>query len=266
MTWQIREHKPSGILSEYLDCYWSENYVHGKGQKQLRVFPDNTIELIFSEEPIIRNGLRYYSHISGLKTKSQLVSLKQSPLIAVRFKPYGLFPFIKGKPEELLNQNLAAEAVFGKEILELEEQLFLCIDFETRVKVLEQFFLKKLIKQDISSDFSPEIHRFIESKNGLVQIQDLLDKTGLSHKSLERKFKKNFGLSPKRYLRLQRVFQALKGLQSDPNRPLTGIAYDYGFYDQAHFNHEVQNFTGLNPARFRIELSELQATLFLPAV
>ena len=67
------------------------------------IFPDNTVELIFSENPFIRNGQRYLSHLSGLKTQSQMVAVERSPLVAVRFKPYGLKPFINCASQELLN-------------------------------------------------------------------------------------------------------------------------------------------------------------------
>tara|TARA_B100001115_G_scaffold185030_1_gene190848 strand:- start:8704 stop:9495 length:792 start_codon:yes stop_codon:yes gene_type:complete len=263
MTWHFREYKAEGLLAEYIDCFWSENYMDRCESKQLMIFPDNTVELIFSENPFIRNGQRYLSHLSGLKTQSQMVAVERSPLVAVRFKPYGLKPFINCASQELLNGSFAPEEVFGPEIREIEEQLFEAVDFESRVQILSQYFLFKLKKQTSEKPFGSPIAAYISAQQGQATVQGLMYWSGLSLKSLERHFKKHFGLSPKQYLRLQRVLMALARTKADHQSSLTTIAYDFGYFDQAHFIHEVQSFTGLNPMRFRSELSDLQAQLFV---
>lgn len=263
MTWHFREYKAEGPLANYIDCFWSENFMDNNPQKRLLVFPDNTVELIFCQAPLIRNGHSYLSHLSGLKTRSQIVDAERSPLVAVRFKPYGIKPFITCSPQELLNGCFLPEDVFGSEIKHIEEQLFESKEFESRVNILHQYFCKKLAgaKEPLNL-FGPNITQFISAHNGGCTIPDLLNWSGLSLKSLERHFKKHFGLSPKQYLRLQRVLLALATCRAKPESSLTSIAYSFGYFDQAHFINEVKKFTGLNPLKFRRELSDLQALIF----
>ncbi|HTD40430.1 MAG TPA: helix-turn-helix domain-containing protein, partial [Mucilaginibacter sp.] len=60
-----------------------------------------------------------------------------------------------------------------------------------------------------------------------------------------RKFKIYSGFSPKMYLRLTRLQNALK--QYGHDKTLTQIAYECGYYDQSHFIHDVKAFTGYHP-------------------
>ena len=70
-------------------------------------------------------------------------------------------------------------------------------------------------------------------------------KFSLSTRQFDRKFKIYSGFSPKMYLRLTRLQNALK--QYGHDKSLTQIAYECGYYDQSHFIHDVKAFTGYHP-------------------
>jgi AraC-like DNA-binding protein len=59
------------------------------------------------------------------------------------------------------------------------------------------------------------------------------------------------GLSPKEYLRVSRFLHSLEVLKKD-NSHLTGVAYESGYYDQAHFIHEYKVFSGLTPGELKM--------------
>jgi AraC-like DNA-binding protein len=46
------------------------------------------------------------------------------------------------------------------------------------------------------------------------------------------------------------------------NETLTRIAYGCGYYDQAHFNREFKEYTGLTPGTYRQQQSHLAGHLF----
>jgi AraC-like DNA-binding protein len=63
----------------------------------------------------------------------------------------------------------------------------------------------------------------------------------------ERRFKHSTGISPKLYARLVRFEAVCDALSEDPDRSLTGLAHDFGYADQSHFNHDFKALSGLTP-------------------
>jgi AraC-like DNA-binding protein len=82
-----------------------------------------------------------------------------------------------------------------------------------------------------------------------LRIQALADRFGLSRRALERRFVSALGLSPKRFARLSRMQHVFRRLALSPGDGLLGNALDLGYYDQAHFVHEVEDLTACAPGR-----------------
>jgi AraC family transcriptional regulator len=68
-----------------------------------------------------------------------------------------------------------------------------------------------------------------------------------------RAFKQSTGLSPHRYLLVQRINRA-KEMMIDHERPLTQIALDCGFSSSSQFSVVFKRITGLSPRRYRRSL------------
>jgi AraC-like DNA-binding protein len=73
--------------------------------------------------------------------------------------------------------------------------------------------------------------------------------TGLTRYDLARQFRLLYGTSPYRYLLMRRL--ALAREQIARRRPLSEVALDAGFADQAHFSRLFKAAFGLTPARYR---------------
>jgi methylphosphotriester-DNA--protein-cysteine methyltransferase len=77
----------------------------------------------------------------------------------------------------------------------------------------------------------------------------------LSQKTLIARFQKRVGLAPKMLGRVFRFQRALQAMAQPAARDLTGLALDAGYYDQAHFNHEFRQFSGLTPTEYLASVS-----------
>ena len=85
---------------------------------------------------------------------------------------------------------------------------------------------------------------------GQVRITELTSKFNMSERKLERLFKQDVGVTVKGLTRLVRFTNALTQLRNPSHlQSLTQIAYDTGYYDQAHLCNEVKAYTGLTPAQ-----------------
>ena len=67
---------------------------------------------------------------------------------------------------------------------------------------------------------------------------------GWSRRHLAARFRDEVGVSPKALARLLRFERALELLGT---RTLADIAYECGYYDQAHFNRDFRAFAGATP-------------------
>ncbi|TJY37055.1 helix-turn-helix transcriptional regulator [Pontimicrobium aquaticum] len=268
-----KEYQVKNGLNKYIDCVWRDDFNKylGNGDKKILVVPDNTIELAFTSNSVERTAkhskkkiCKIKSHLCGLKTEPQLVGLEGDVLLSVRFKPYGLYPFTKTDINKTINESLLPEDIFGKEILVLEEQLFNTSDELEQVKFIEDFFLKKLNSNNKEVDhvFNFFIQNIILNK-GNVNVDMLAEKCNVSKKTVERKFLSKLGLTPKKYCRIVRMFNALKIPKNKKDLKLSSIAFDNGFYDQAHFIKEVKEFTGMTPKNYFDIDRTVQTNIFL---
>jgi AraC-like DNA-binding protein len=258
MDWQYHEVKPSLVLQDYIDCIWWEDFFDSQPQKQQHlVVPDNSIELIFTENPILRKDLHTEtensnsSHLCGLKTKPQHCSLQKSPLLGIRFKPKGFYLLAGLKLAESIDKSIDPVDCFSKNILFLEEQLFTTPYIFRRNQSINQFFenllLKKLDQKDLLFE---KLIAEIESSQGMLPIREIAFRFHISIKTMERKFLERLGMTPKKYAKLVRIVHCLINGPASTSQNLTQLAYQYGFADQSHFIKEVKKFTSVSPSAF----------------
>ncbi|MGI8856267.1 MAG: helix-turn-helix domain-containing protein [Thermomicrobiales bacterium] len=86
-------------------------------------------------------------------------------------------------------------------------------------------------------------------KTRVVRSAELEAITGLTRYDLARQFRVMYGTSPYRYLLMRRLHLARE--QIAWGRPLSAVAVDVGFADQAHFARMFKATFGLTPARYR---------------
>jgi AraC-like DNA-binding protein len=85
----------------------------------------------------------------------------------------------------------------------------------------------------------------------MVPIADLVAATNVSHKHLVTLFNRVVGAPPKTLARLYRLEHLVAAIDTRDERTWTGVAHDFDYFDQAHFNKDFKRFTGQTPARYR---------------
>lgn len=86
---------------------------------------------------------------------------------------------------------------------------------------------------------------------GKIKISDLTKKINLSERSLQRRFIKQVGVTPKTFCKIIQFQNSLKQISEVENEYLTNIAYNNGYSDQSHFIKSFKNFTGYTPSEFK---------------
>ena len=88
--------------------------------------------------------------------------------------------------------------------------------------------------------------------DGSIRLATLARECGLSVSHFARSFRQSFGTSAHRYLIRQRVERS-KELLSQSHRPLSEVALDAGFADQAAFSRTFKAVVGTPPGHWRRE-------------
>ena len=92
--------------------------------------------------------------------------------------------------------------------------------------------------------------REIERNAGAVSVSALRSRTGFSRSRFAILFRRQVGVSAKRYARIVRFRLALELLhrQRDPSLPLTAL--EAGYYDHSHMNADFRELAGVTPGEF----------------
>lgn len=219
----------------------------------IRVLPDACVELFlnYTSTPValIENELHQRSIATFRMSRPADVHMRKgSGVIAVCFYPGTAYPFMPVPMNLLSDTATSLEDLWGTVVPDLEEQIAACNNNEARAALVQQSLLKKLHASNPNTQLAHCLKQVQQSK-GTVQVEHLACTVGLSQRQLSRTFQKYIGLSPKEYLRVSRFVQSLQYLKTHPAVSLTTIAYESGYYDQAHCIREYRNYTGYTPGQ-----------------
>jgi AraC-like DNA-binding protein len=209
------------------------------------VYLDGCFNLIFS---ISENNIT--SIFTGQQTKSiMLPQSGKTKFIAIEFYPFGAFPFLNMPMYNFTNTVISPIDIFGNSYLNLNDKIFIS-SIEQCITIIEKYLIEKLSinKNDISQ--SKRATQLLYINQGHMRIDDLAHNVNMSKRNLERKFEITTGLSPKSLAKIFRFNKIKNELMHNPNLKLTSLAYQFHYFDQAHFINDFKQITGLTPSSF----------------
>ncbi|MBW3525147.1 helix-turn-helix domain-containing protein [Shewanella sp. NKUCC05_KAH] len=183
-------------------------------------------------------------------------------LITVRFHPGGAFHLLGIELQDILSAaSVTAIDATQLQLTGLDQLLSKLAETNQpaqRVALLEHWLLQ-LTQQQCEAALS----RHKSAMIGLVQaslpkltqtqasLEDFYRQLPLSRRQFERRFKQETGLSPAQLLQLNRVKIARNLLSQSPNLSLVQVAFDCGFYDQAHLHQHFVRVTQQTPGQYK---------------
>lgn len=81
--------------------------------------------------------------------------------------------------------------------------------------------------------------------------RDLVERFGLTERTLQRLALRRIGLTPRWLIQRRRLQAAAYRLRTDPTVPIAEVALDSGYCDQSHFTREFRAVLGSTPAVYR---------------
>lgn len=259
----IKYKKPSHSLSDFVAHFWEK---HSPADQKIaydteRVLPENYLNLTFSLGTPYFRSLDETGHFSALNTP-QLETLHTghnfykhqsgNHIFGIKFLPGGLYPFVQLDFDQLVNVSLDMGLVFGSEVNFLAEELYALPDFESRVLRVERFLQDRLRASRLQKFyFIRKGSHLLTEQHAHTDIAAVASDLSSNYKSLSRGFHEVVGISPKHFAQIQRFEHALDLLIARPEWSCTDIAYQLGYFDQAHFIREFKRFAHKTPTAYR---------------
>ncbi|MEL6628469.1 MAG: helix-turn-helix domain-containing protein [Bacteroidota bacterium] len=194
-----------------------------------------------------------FVYTTGLYTKPHKFEVcKNWDEICIDFHPLGYYHFFNtpSKPK-IVNEGFSKVLFSGDDQVRLEG-IFNESDLQKRSAEIEDLLISKLKPFDRHNLQLALEH--IHAKGGVVSVRDLLIYTKCSERKMYGLFENYFGVTPKWYIRIVRIRQALKLMAFNAKLSLTEVAYQSGYNDQSHFVKEAKLMCDLLPKRLKTDL------------
>lgn len=170
-------------------------------------------------------------------------------ILHVRFKPKGIYPITKVPLVNGVNSNVPIEELLNNSALELYQQLGEEPSQLIKINLLEKYLFKLYNNSIINYRFNQGVD-IIQDCKGIVNIKYLSKELNVSYKSLERWFKSNIGLTPKKFCDITRFKNIIEEIDSKKCPDWMQYVSTYNFYDQPHFIRNFEEYSGLSPHKY----------------
>ena len=254
-----RIHKPGLPLSQFIDFFFYYEGFHAEHSME-KLLPDGSIDLLidltetpkklYNNEEATSYTIFKKSWISGMKTNYILIDASVSNMVGVHFKPGGCYPFVDFPIVELNDLTIDLGSVWGREANSIREAILHEPDIDKRFDILEKYFLQKgKNKRENHALVHYSVGQLVQSPQ-MWSIKNLSHKTGITQKHLITLFRKYVGLSPKMFSRIYKFQKVIHLIGQEEKIDWSMLAYEGGYFDQAHFIKEFQAFSGINPTAY----------------
>jgi AraC-like DNA-binding protein len=119
-----------------------------------------------------------------------------------------------------------------------------------QIAVVEQFLRARMPAHDPHVELVGSIMRTILGTPELTRVEQLVERTGMSSRSLQRLFREYVGVTPKWVLQRVRLHEAAERIADEPSADAAMLALDLGYFDQAHFIKDFKAVVGRSPAEY----------------
>lgn len=154
---------------------------------------------------------------------------------------------------------IRTEDLFGKKAQNFKDNITKCSNPQQMFIEVENIFLKTILVKDLNIVVEAISH--IESHRGDISISMLADSIGVSSRTLRNHFNKSIGCSPKEYIHLVKLKQAIFQMKHSTDS-LTSVSYSQNYADQAHFTNTFKNITGASPKKIRENIPDFRFLQF----
>lgn len=161
----------------------------------------------------------------------------------ITFTPWGATPFFGSSLDKYKNRAIPVHELLDPN---QEKELRECKDFADRVNKASAFLTGLLTTKKIDIRLVNSVKKLMD--NFHTPLSEITSESSTSLRNLEIVARKQFGISLTRFRRIFRLHKTIRAIKANPQKTLTEIALEMGYFDQAHMNRDFSALTGFTPA------------------
>lgn len=224
-----------------------------------RVFPNGGVELLLQLDDRYRDIgqrgpiLTPPTCVTGVHTGSFVIEAPPRPcrVIGIRLHPPAAWALLGHPMSELADSTTDLDHL-GRRYSELAERCHGMANGVQRIRLVVAWLAERLFDDRATRAVDPVVRHVAESiarSGGRASIGSLRHETGVAAATLSDGFRREVGVTPKRYARIHRFRRAL-ALLAAPSPRLANVALAAGYYDQPHMNADFRRMAGLTPGEY----------------
>jgi methylphosphotriester-DNA--protein-cysteine methyltransferase len=189
--------------------------------------------------------------LSGLRISPRHIAYSAAAAnLLVRFEPGGAAAFFTEPLQEFFQESVPAADLKGYANMQtIATQLAEMSTNTQRANFIQQFLLTKL-KTSAPDPLLRSAIQSIRMAKGALPIKGLAKQLYISQDAFEKRFRRSVGMTAKHFASLVRLRHIVDTYSPEKSHTLTHLAHSAGYFDQAHFIHDFQRFTGQPPRQF----------------
>ncbi|MDF2671690.1 MAG: AraC family transcriptional regulator [Paenibacillus sp.] len=258
-SYKYIERLPSVQLAPYVSCYWLAEPVEDYETIVLspqaacpeavdRVLPDGCTDIIFEQD---LNNYRYRILFIGLFDRSFTIAYDHERPVhrfAIRFFPGGAHALMGVPLSEFTNAQHYLDAIWPEAAQETGYRIFEEQSFEAKIRIMEQYLLSHMQTNGIMNNSLMDnlLHRIFIS-GGRISVQELAAREVISSRQMNRLFYQWIGVGPKKFSEVVRFQAVLNDIRRLPQVDGLSLAWNHGYFDQAHMIRDFKRFYGDSP-------------------
>lgn len=257
---------PGSPLASFVRCFW---YWEGAPQPHARerLLPNGEAAIVFNlrdEEMRLYDAeaLDHYEScglvaLTGARTNCFAIdTASEDRVIGIQFHAGGTFPFFPMPAHETANRSVDLRCIWGRTAMEIREQLLAASSVDAMFATLERRLLGQLARPLALHPAVQFARSHICRAPHIATVSGMMERIGLSHRRFIQLFHEQVGLPPKAFCRVRRFQRVLQSVHKRSSVDWAQVALGGGYYDQAHFIHDFQSFSGMTPAAYLARATE----------
>ncbi|HUE82992.1 MAG TPA: helix-turn-helix domain-containing protein [Pyrinomonadaceae bacterium] len=251
---------PHPVLRPFVRTVWAIDALDPSAPcaERERVLPTGLMHLVFRLSDV---PLRLFDNISdftghslgftmvgGARSSSYIRDTSvPSASVGALLNPGASEPLFGVTSDELAERHTPLDELWGGLAAEVRERLLEAESLNHQLGLFENLLMTRLPRVQ---GLHPAVADALEQFTRTSSVQEVVKRTGYSHRRFIELFTKAVGITPKLYTRVQRFQRVIELAAFRPSASMLDLALEAGYSDQPHFTRQFKEFSGMAPGEY----------------